>query len=240
MKMTMIGLRQYGLWMVCGLLFGCGHTLVRDEQIATDTQNQAAREAQVSRLEAALREAKKEKERSAAEAKQNQAEMDRRLEEVSLQMRLIQGKIEKDGIYRDEAEQQVEASAAEQAQSVGALRSALQAQIDSLKAADDALRVSVEAQTGAGTALAGEVSALKENVLPTLADQTARMTAAEKQIKKSKGGDSGQADRRLDDLSKTLDGFGRKFAAEIDEQKNLLRKSSQRLDALERKSGGTP
>ena len=236
----MIRVIRYGFWVVCGLLAGCGHTLVSHEQIERDTQNQSAREAHVSRLESQLREAKNEKERSTSETKQKQTAVDRRLEEVTLQLRLIQGNIEKSGLHRDETAQQVETVATEQAKSVGTLRSDLQTQIDTLKAADDALRASVEAQNGAGVALTGEVSTLKETVLPTLADQAARMTAAEKQIKKSKGADSLQADKRLDDLSKTLDEFGRKFAAAIDEQKGLLRKTTQRLDALERKSGETP
>jgi len=239
-KAAMTRFARYGFWVACGLLVGCGHTLVSNDQINRDAQNQAAREAHISQLEAELRAVRQEKERSISEAKQKQMEIDRRLEEMTLQLRLIQGKIEKGDLYRGEVEQQVETIATEQAQSVGALRSDLQAQIDSLKAADDALRVSVEAQNSAQVALAGEVSALKENVLPTLADQTARITAAEKQIKKSKGGDSTPADKRLDDLSKTLDGFGRKFATAIDEQKALLRKTTQRLDALERQSGGTP
>jgi len=224
----MIRLTRYGFWVVSGLLLGCGHTLVRDEQIERDAQHQAAQAEDVSMLQAELREVKKEKERAASEAKRKQAEVDRRLEEMTLQLRLIQGNIEKGSLHRDEAVQQVEAIATQQAQSVGTLRSDLQAQVDSLKA-------SVEAQNSAGVALAGEVSALKENVLPTLADQTARVTEAEKQIKKSKGTDSTQTGKRVDDLSKTLDGFGRKFATEIDEQKGLLRKATQRLDALERK-----
>ena len=236
----MIRFARYGFWVACGLLVGCGHTLMSNDQIDRDTQNQAAREEHVSRLEAELREAKKEKDRSTSEAKRKQTEVDRRLEEVTLQMRLIQGNIEKGSLNRDEAVQQVEAVATQQAQSVGAFRSDLQAQIDALKTADDAIRASVEAQSGAGVALTGEVSALKENTLPTLADQTARITAAEKQIKKLKGGDSAQADKRLDDLSRTLDEFGKKFASAIDEQKSLLRKATQRLNALERQTGEAP
>jgi len=202
-----------------------------------DAENRLAREEHVARLEAELREAKKEKEASIAEAKRKGAEVDRRLEEVTLQLRLIQGNIEKEGLRRDETVQQVETVAAEQTKSVGALRADLQAQLDSLKAADDAFRAAVETQNSAGAALAAEVSALKESVLPTLSD---RLAAVEKQIKKLKGGDSAPADRRLDDLSKTLDEFGKKFASAIDEQRSLLRKTTRRLDALEGQTGEAP
>jgi len=204
-----------------------------------DAQDRLAREEQISRLEAELRAERKKNEALTAEAKRKGEEIDRRLEEVTLQLRLIQGNIEKESLHRDETVQQVETVAVEQAKSVGALRADLQAQIDSLKAADDALRTSVEVQNSAGAALAGEVSTFKENALQALADQTARIAAAEKQLKKLKGGDGAPSDKRLDDLSKTLDEFGKKFASAIDEQRSLLRKVTQRLDALERQAGET-
>ncbi len=220
-----------------GLSLGCGHTWISDDQLRMEEQNRRVMEDRITRLQAELRQSKVEKEQAASEVKKNQEEVDLRLEEVALQLRLIQGNIEKGASHREETVQQVEASTSRQAQKVEGLRSDIQAQIDALRNVMGEIQKTLAEQVPQIAALPSAVTLLRENTLSALGAHAARMDEIEGQVQKTRGADTAQVNKKLDQFSKTMDTLGQKLAEKVEQQEQTLRKAVKRLDTLERKAG---
>ncbi len=238
--MAMGRLGHFLFLFLTGLFWGCGHTLISNEQIQRESENRESMEAQIAAHQAELRQNRADKEEMAARMKKREKEIDARLEEAMLQLRIIQGNIEKSAIRRSEEAHQTELTSIQQGKMTAALRAETEGQIGAVKNDLQTIQQSV-AEQGKGLAeLSKEVAALKESLLSALATQTQRVDDMEEQGQKSRRGDAVQVNKRLDQFSKTLDQLGEKVFSKFDEQDKLLRKSAQRLDAIESRTGAKP
>jgi hypothetical protein len=194
-------------------------------------------EAQAVALQTELRKNRADKAATIAQTQKREKEIDARLEEVMLQLRLVQGNIEKSDIRQSEETHQTDLTSTRQGKMTATLRAETAGQIGTVKGDIQTIQQSI-AEQGKGLAeLSKEVTVLKESLLPALATQTQRLDTVEEQGQKSRRGDAVQVNKRLDQFSKTLDQLGEKVFSKFDEQDKLLRKSAQRIDAMESRTG---
>jgi hypothetical protein len=226
--------------ILTGLFWGCGHTLVSNEQLQSESENRETMAAQMTALQTEVRQNRADKTEMIAQTKKREKEIDARMEEAMLQLRLIQGNLEKSDIRRSEEAHQTELTSTQQGKMTATLRAETEGQVGAVRSDVQTIQQALDVQRTGMAELSKEVAALKESLLPALAAQTQRVDALEEQGQKSRRGDAVQVNKRLDQFSKTLDQLGEKVFTKFDEQDKLLRKTGQRLDAIESRTGAKP
>lgn len=237
------------LFISLSVLQGCGYSLrmVDVEEDRRQNQHKTAVEDQVSQLQAEVQKLKTETRQGIADVQKRRADADLRIEETTLALRLIQGKMEKDTHRFTELSHQMDDATfrmGEQGKKLEAMQKTLQ-QIDGARAAS---QKSLDTLSGRVATLddhekrlrelSALVSELTQKVPPLLNTQSAQLDELGKQIQKlSQGGEVEQLNKELLDLSNALDLLGQKITAKIDEQDRILNKTTKRLESLEAKAG---
>jgi chromosome segregation ATPase len=233
------------------LLQGCGYSLkmVDDEAQRLETRNKKELEAAVARLQSEVKQIKEEGRQTTSSVQKKRADLEVRLDEVALQIRMIQGNIEKEGHRIKELSHQVENIAfrvnelgeiknrlSEQEKKWNSVQKTLQEQIDSIKVAGSTLQKSSEEQAKKMEALSAQVSELSEKIPPALNAQAVQLNDLGLQFEKmTKGADAEEVNKTLVELSNALNVLGQKITSKVDEQEKLLQKATKRLQALEAK-----
>lgn len=223
-----------------------------DSQVAALQEGAHGAKDEVARLQSDLKQMKEENRQAVASLQKKRADLDVRLDETALQIRMIQGNSEKEGHRFKELSQQVDSIAfrvnelsevktrlSDQEKKWDAVQKTLQGQIDSIKVGEAALQKSSEQQGKKLTEISDQVLELAEKIPPALNAQAVQLTDLGKQFEKmTKGADAEQVNKSLVDLSDTLNILGQKITAKVDEQERLLQKTAKRLQALEAKMAG--
>ncbi|MBI3802213.1 MAG: hypothetical protein HY282_00430 [Nitrospirae bacterium] len=247
---------RFSVFLIAGvvLLQGCGYSLrmvdvaderreVRSKQekeehvVRLDAQMKEMQE-QFSRLQADLKLAKEENRKGLADLQKRRADVDIRFDEGDIQLRIIQGKIEKEERRSGDLSHQVENLAFrlnEQEKKSEALQKALQAQIEEVKRISAGLQKGSEEQDRRLKEVAGHLTQLSKEIQPALSAQAAQLDEMGKQLRQIGGTDVEQLSKSLVDLSKALDLLGEKITAKVDEQEKLLSKTTKRVQVLESK-----
>ncbi len=220
-----------------------------DSQVAAlQAAAQAAKE-EVARLQSDAKQMKEENRQAVASLQKRRADMDVRLDEAMLQLRMIQGNSEKEVHRFKELSHQVENIAfrvnelgeiktrlGEQEKKWDAVQKTLQGQIDSIKVGGATFQKSSEEQAKKLEEVSDQVLELAEKIPPALNAQGVQLNDLGKQFEKmTKGADTEQVNKSLTDLSDALNVLGQKITAKVDEQERLLQKTAKRLQALEAK-----
>lgn len=239
-------------------LQGCGYSvrMMNGDEQRRETEDKKELEARVARLDSEMAAMKEEVARFQEENRQGvaslqkrRADMDVRLDEGILQIRMIQGTIEKEGHRLKELAHQVENIAfrvndlgeartrlADQEKKWDSIQKALQGQIDSIKVGSGNLQKSSEQQAKKLEEISDQVLELAEKIPPALNAQAVLLNDLGKQFEKmTKGADAEEVNKTLVDLSDALNVLGEKITAKVDEQQRLLEKMTKRLQALEAK-----
>lgn len=217
-----------------------------DSQVASVQQ---AMKEETARLHSELKQIKEENRQMVASLQKRRADMDVRMDEAMLQIRMIQGSIEKEGHRFKELSHQVENIAfrvnelgelktrlGEQEKKWDSIQKTLQGQIDSIKVGSAALQKSSEQQAKKMEEISDQVLELAEKIPPALNAQAVQLNTLGMQFEKmTKGADVDQVNKSLVDLSEALNVLGQKITAKVDEQERLLQKTTKRLQALEAK-----
>jgi chromosome segregation ATPase len=223
-----------------------------DSQVAAMQEAAHTAKEEVSRLQSDVKQMKEENRQAVASLQKKRADLDVRLDEAALQIRMIQGNSEKEGHRFKELSHQVENIAfrvnelsevksrlGEQEKKWDAVQKTLQGQIDSIKVGGVALQKSSEQQAKKLSEISDQVLELAEKIPPALNAQAVQLTDLGKQFEKmTKGADAEQVNKSLVDLSDALNILGQKITSKVDEQERLLQKTAKRLQALEAKMGG--
>jgi len=223
-----------------------------DSQVAALQESARAAKEEIARLQSDAKQMKEENRQTIASLQKKRADLDVRLDETALQIRMIQGNSEKEGYRFRELSHQVENIAfrinelsevktrlSEQEKKWDAVQKALQGQIDSIKVGGAALQKSSEQQAKKLNEISDQVLELAEKIPPALNAQAVQLTDLGRQFEKmTKGADAEQVNKSLGDLSDALNILGQKITAKVDEQERLLQKTAKRLQALEAKMAG--
>ncbi|HEY5600264.1 MAG TPA: hypothetical protein VIK48_06185, partial [Candidatus Manganitrophaceae bacterium] len=240
------------------LLEGCGYSIkmVSVEEDRKAQQNRKTLDEEAARLQAELQKLRQE----VFELQKRRADVDIRLDETAMALRLIQGKIEKDDHRFKELSHQVDDAAfrlnelsqlktrlSEQEKKWDSTQKTMQSQIEAIKGISGGLQKSLETlNTAVATTLDDQekrlkdlsalVSELAQKIPPLLNTQSAQLDELGKQFRRlGQAGDIEQMNRGLLELSNALNLLGEKMTAKIDEQERILNKTTKRLEALESK-----
>lgn len=236
------------------LLQGCGYSLrmvdVADERreirskqekeehvVQLDAQVKEMQE-QLARLQTDLKQAREESRRGLGDLQKRRADVDVRFDEGDIQIRMIQGRIEKEERRAGDLSHQVDNLAFrlnEQEKKSETLQKALQIQIEEIKRISAGLQKGAEEQDRRLKEMASQVMQLSKEVPPALVAQASQLDEMGKQLHRMNGTDVEQLSKSLVELSKALDLLGEKITAKVDEQEKLLSKTTKRLQALESK-----
>ncbi len=244
---------RYSVFLLAGmfLLQGCGYSLrmvdvaeenreVRNKREMEELVHQLdgqmkETQAQVTRLQSDLKQVREENRKAISDLQKRRADVDVRFDENEVQLRMIQGKIEKEERRRTNVFQQVDNAAfrlSEQEKNI----KVFQAQIEELKKVNAALQKDSEDQDKRLKEMTGQIVQLAQEVPSSLTAQAAQLDELGKQIQLvSRDGDVEQMGKSLADLSSALNLLGEKITAKVDEQEKLLSKTTKRLQALESK-----
>ncbi|HLG23141.1 MAG TPA: hypothetical protein VI382_10020 [Candidatus Manganitrophaceae bacterium] len=240
------------------LLEGCGYSIkmVSVEEDRKARQNRKTLEEEVARLQSELQKLRQE----VSELQKRRADVDIRLDETAMALRLIQGKIEKDDHRFKELSHQADDAAfrlneltqlktrlSEQEKKWDSTQKTMQSQIEAIKGISGVLQKSLETLNAAVATtlddqekklkdLSALVSELAQKIPPLLNTQSAQLDELGKQFRRlGQAGDIEQMNRGLLELSNALNLLGEKMTAKIDEQDRILNKTTKRLEALESK-----
>lgn len=251
------------------LLQGCGYSvrMIGSEEQRRETEDKKELEERVARLDSqvtSMRQAmkdetarvqsefkqiKEENRQTVASLQKKRADMEVRVDEAMLQIRMIQGSVEKEGHRLKELSHQIENVAfrvnelgelktrlGEQEKKWESIQKALQGQIDSIKVGSAALQKSSERQEKKMEEISDQVLELAEKIPPALNAQAVQLNTLGMQFEKmTKGADADEVNKSLVDLSNALNILGQKITAKVDEQEKVLQKTTKRLQALEAK-----
>lgn len=229
----------------------------RDIQSKKDLEERVGRlDSQLTRLQADLRKVQEESRQTVAALQKGRADVDVRFDETMLQLRMIEGKMEQGQHRYSELSHQIENVAfrinelrdlkgrlTEQEKKLEVVQKAVQSQIDAVKGTGGTLQKSVEEHekrlkelSGHLAELSGQVSEWIDKVLGVLNTHASQLTDLQKRIQLlGSGDDVRHLNQGLVDLSKALDLLGETVTAKVDEQDQLLKKTSKRLETLESK-----
>lgn len=241
---------RYSVFLLAGmfLLQGCGYSLrmvdvaeenreIRNkremEALVLQLDNQMKEmQAQVTRLQSDLKQTREESRKGVSDLQKRRADLDVRLDESDIQLRMIQGKIEKEERRRADLHQQVDNISfrlTEQEKKGEGFQKNLQAQLEEMKKVNGALQKHSEDQDK-------RLKDLAQEIPTSLTVQAAQLDELGKQVQRvSRAGDVEQLGKSLADLSAALNMLGEKITAKVDEQEKLLSKTTKRLQALESK-----
>jgi tetratricopeptide (TPR) repeat protein len=265
----------FSLFAAFFLLQGCGYSLkmvdadepsretesrreAQNKKEFDDTMQQAARtkkitpismKEEIAQLQLDVKQLKEDNQRALSPLHKKLADVDLRLDDTALQIRLIQGNIEKEGHQVKELFHQVDnisfrvndlieikGRLGEQEKKWDFIQKTLQEQINSIKVVGSNLQKSSEQQAKKLEEMSDQVLELAEKVPPALNAQAVQLNDLGKQFEKmTKGSSSDQVSKSLVELSDALNVLGQKITAKVDEQEQLLQKTTKRLQALETK-----
>jgi chromosome segregation ATPase len=244
---------RYSVFLLAGmfLLQGCGYSL-RMVDVAEENRelrNKREMEAlvlqldgqmkevqtQVTRLQSELKQAREESRKAVSDLQKRRADLDVRLDESDVQLRMIQGRIEREERRRADLSQQVDNVAFRLNDQEKNLKN-LQGQIEEMKKVAAALQKHSDDQDKRLKEMTGQIVQLTQEIPSSLTAHAAQLDELGKQIQRvSREGDVEQLSKSLADLSSALNLLGEKITAKVDEQEKLLSKTTKRLQALESK-----
>ncbi|MFQ5780802.1 MAG: hypothetical protein ACE5HN_08480 [Nitrospiria bacterium] len=208
----------------------------------------------LTRLLADLKRIEKENQQAVIALQRGKADFNVRIDEATMQLRMIQGTLEKKDRRLSELYHQVDNVAfrvnelgemkgqlSEQGKKVELVKKALQTQIDAINQVTDNLqRISKEQGKGL-EGLSDQASELAEKIPPALNKHAARLDELEWQVEKMKSEiNVQQINKRIADFSdslgtlrETLDVLGAKIAVKVDEQERLIQNTTKKLKGIE-------
>jgi chromosome segregation ATPase len=244
---------RYSVFLLAGvfLLQGCGYSLRMVDVAEENRELRNKREmealvlqldgqmkemqAQVTRLQADLKQTREESRKGISDLQKRRADVDVRFDENELQLRMIQGKIEKEERRRADIFQQVDNAAFRLNEQEKNVKN-LQGQIEELKKVNAAFQKYSEDQDKRLKEITGQIVQLAQEIPSSLTAHAAQLEELGRQIQRvSRDGDVEQLGKSLADLSSALNLLGEKITAKVDEQEKLLSKTTKRLQALESK-----
>ncbi|MDC4223873.1 MAG: hypothetical protein MPW15_06495 [Candidatus Manganitrophus sp.] len=244
---------RYSVLLLAGvfLLHGCGYSLrmvdvaeenreIRNKREMEELVHQLdgqmkEMQAQVTRLQSDLKQAREESRKGVSDLQKRRADVDVRFDENDVQLRMIQGRIDKEERRRADIFQQVDNAAFRLNEQEKNLKS-VQAQLEEIKKINAALQKHSEDQDKRLKEMTGQIVQLAQEIPNSLTAQAAQLDELGKQIQRvSRDGDVEQLGKSLADLSSALNLLGEKITAKVDEQEKLLSKTTKRLQALESK-----
>jgi len=244
---------RYSIFLLSGMFLvgGCGYSLKMVDVAEENRELRNKREtealvhqldgqmkemqAQVTKLQSELKQAREESRKAVSDLQKRRADLDVRFDENDVQLRMIQGRIEKEERRRADLLQQVDNVAFRSNEQEKSLKN-LQAQIEEMKKVNAALQKHSEDQDKRLKEMAGQIVQLAQEVPSSLTAHAAKLDELGMQIQRvSRDGDVEQLGKSLADLSSALNLLGEKITAKVDEQEKLLSKTTKRLQALESK-----
>lgn len=244
---------RYSVFLLAGVLLlqGCGYSLRMVDVAEENREFRNKREmealvqqldgqmkqmqAQVTRLQSELKEAREESRKGVLDLQKRRAELDVRFDENDVQLRMIQGRIEKEERRRADLSQQVDNVAFRLNDQEKNLKN-VPGQIEEMKKAAAALQKHSEDQEKRLKEMTGQIVQLTHDIPSSLTAHAAKLDELGMQIQRmSRDGDVEQLGKSLADLSSALNLLGEKITAKVDEQEKLLSKTTKRLQALESK-----
>ncbi len=241
---------RYSMLLFAGviLLQGCGYSLrmvdvaeenrdirnkkeMEEHVVQLDAQMKSLQE-QVTRLQAELKQTREESRKTVSDIQKRRADLDVRLDEGDVQLRMLQGRIEKEERRRADLTQQVDNVVFRLSEQ----EKKWQSQIEEIKKISAGLQKNAEDQEKRLKEMTGQILQLTRDIPASLNAQASQLDELGKQIRQmSRGNDVEQLSKSLVDLSKALDLLGEKITAKVDEQEKLLTKTTKRLQVLESK-----
>lgn len=248
---------RYSVFLLAGMLLlqGCGYSLrmvdvaeenreLRDKRetealvLRLDGQMKAM-QAKVTKLQSELNQTREESRKAISDIQKRRADTDVRFDESDVQLRVVQGRLEREERRRADLLQQVDDAAFrlnEQEKKWEGFQKNMQAQIEEMKKVNAALQQHSEDQEKRLKEMTGQILQLIQEVPSSLTAQAAQLDELGRQIQRvSRDGDVEQLGKSLADLSSALNLLGEKITAKVDEQEKLLNKTTKRLQALESK-----
>ncbi|NKE70105.1 hypothetical protein [Candidatus Manganitrophus noduliformans] len=248
---------RYSVFLLAGmiLLQGCGYSL-RMVDVAEENRELRSKQetealvlqldgqmkevqAQVAKLQAELKQTREESRKAVADIQKRRADMDVRFDESDIQLRMVQGRLEREERRRADLLQQVDNAAFrlnEQEKKWEGFQKNLQAQIEEMKKVHAVFQKHSEDQEKRLEEMTGQIGRLAQEIPSSLTAQAAQLDELGRQIQRvSRDGDVEQLGKSLADLSSALNMLGEKITAKVDEQEKLLNKTTKRLQALESK-----
>jgi DNA repair exonuclease SbcCD ATPase subunit len=226
---------------------GCGYQL-RLVDLSDEEKKEALRHEEVTGVLSSLRadvkglqgkvsaleQRSQEAEKGVNTLQKQRADIDTRLDEAGLSLRLLQGSLEKrDHRFRETTEGQESR--------IEELASSQKGFSEKLASLEERVAGLDQSQQQRVSDLAKKVEDLTRNIPPLLADQAASLNALSKNLEaySSRGaGEIEQLSRSLTSLSKALDLLGQKITAKVDEQDRSIKKISKRLETMEARGSG--
>ena len=204
---------------------------------------------EIAQLQLDVKHLKEDNQRALSPLHKKLAEIDLRLDDTALQIRLMQGNTEKEGHQFRELSHQVDNIAfrmndlaeiktrlGEQEKKWDTVQKTLQDQINSIKVVGSTLQKGSDQQAKRLEEVSDQVLELAEKIPPALNAQAVQLNDLGRQFEKmTKAGDAEQVNKSLVDLSDALNVLGQKITAKVDQQEKLLEKTTKRLQALESK-----
>lgn len=248
---------RYSVFLLAGmiLLQGCGYSLRMVDVAEENRELRNKREtealvlqldgqmkemqAQVTKLQSELKQTREESRKAVADIQKRRADMDVRFDESDVQLRMVQGRLEREERRRADLLQQVDNAAFrlnEQEKKWEGFQKNLQSQIEELKKVNAVLQKHSEEQEGRLKEMTGQIGQLTQEIPSSLTAQAAQLDELGRQMQRvSQNGEVEQLGKSLADLSGALNLLGEKITAKVDEQEKLLNKTTKRLQALESK-----
>lgn len=234
------------------LLQGCGYSLmsvdqqrqeIREKQAVEErtTHLERARqtiEEQLGRLQTDLKQAREENRKTASDFLKKKADVDGRFDENDLQLRTIQGKLEKQERLLSDLSRQMDNLVFR----VNGL-SEIKTRLDENRKESELSQKTFQGQVDQIKAQVDQIKTVNTGVAKKLEEQDHRFGAQATQLDTLEKRVGGQVDRteieqmnkNLIELSKTLDLLGEKITSKIDEQEKRINTANQRLQTLETK-----
>ena len=237
---------RYSILLLAGmiLLQGCGYSLrmvdvaeesretrnkreTEERVVQLDAQMKSMQE-EVTRLQSELKQAREESRKAVSDLQKRRADVDVRFDENDVQLRIIQGKIEK--------EERRRADLTQQADNAAFRLNEQEKKVEEIKKITAGLQKNSEDQDKRLKEMTGQVMQLTREIPSSLGAQAAQLDELGKQLQQmNRGTDVEQLSNSLVDLSKALNLLGEKITAKVDEQEKLLNKTNKRLQVLESK-----
>jgi|GEM_PF-3907876 len=171
------------------------------------------------------------------------AEFDARFEETGLNMRLLQGSLDKRDHRLQEIAQTVDAHEF-RIQELSAAQKGLAERVDGIRGTLASLESRVSGSLGTHEQrlkdLATKVDELSRSLPPLLAEQAVQLKTLSRNLEAYGGRDAGEIDqlgKSLTSLSEALDLLAQRVTSRVDEQGRTIVKISKQLESLEAKLG---
>jgi uncharacterized protein YoxC len=224
------------LWVSTLILSGCGYGLVnvQDEE---KRQGEVVRailvlrsdlrkvQEKLSALDQSTEQRLQQANRSVKDLQKHRADLDSRVDEMGLNLRLMQGSLEKRDHRVQEIAQQLDAQ---------------DFRIQNIVSLEKKLSGDLGTQQRQVSDLASKVEELSKNVPPLLADQAEHLKALSKNLEaysNQGASETEQLSKSLTSLSQALDLLGQKITSKVDNQDKSILKMAKRLESVEARLG---